>query len=259
MECSRISSDRLEIDVIDLRGTAFAGTDSRLWCLEALRQGICRGIVLDRNGQPEQPSTVLRKPALVVGTEASASATGDPLRVISGAFEQLKREGGGSEREPITVLDLRLGELSNPSAGDRSVLMDHLGRASARTTVVITDQTMLHPVVEYLRRYSSAPFRLVTSVSVFARLISASYAALPGSLLEGLAKLLQRTSKAVSLPVRCRCSSGSKAGSPRRVTASSAREVVSVDDLRCEAPLDDLLRYLRGAGWIVPLELPPVE
>jgi hypothetical protein len=255
-----LSGDRLEVDVIDLRGTVFAGTDNRLWCLEALRQGICRGIVLDRNGQPDQPSTVLRKRALVVGAETSASATEDPLGVISGAFEQLKREGGGSEREPITVLDLRLGELNNSSASDRSVLMDHLRRASAGSTVVITDQAMLHPVVDYLRRYSSAPFRLVASVSAFARLISTSYAALPGTLLEGLAKLLQQDVKLYLYPVsRSVFAREQEQVRSRRVTASSATEVVSVDDLRCEPPLDHLLRYLRGAGWIVPLELPPVE
>jgi hypothetical protein len=42
-----------------------------------------------------------------------------------------------------------------------------------------------------------------------------------------------------------------------RVTASSQSGVVSVDDLRCEPPLDHLFRYLRGAQWIVPLEVPP--
>ncbi len=66
-----LSSDRLEIDVIEVTGPAFAETDSRLWCLEALRQGSCRGIVLDRTGKPDQPFMLLRKRALVVRNEAS--------------------------------------------------------------------------------------------------------------------------------------------------------------------------------------------
>jgi len=250
-----LSIDRLEIDVIGLRGPAFAATDSRLWCLEALRQGICRGLVFDETGQPNQPSTVLRKRALVVGTEGSAAAIGDPLGVISSAFEQMKREGGTLERDPMTVVDLRLRELVHTSAKAGSAPLDHLSRVTARSTVVITDQVLMYPVVDYLRRYSSAPFRLVDSVLGFARLLSESYATLPGTLLEGLAKLLLENVKLylypVPLPVFVR-----EQAQLKRVSASSQSGVVSVDDLRCEPPLDHLLRYLRGAEWIVPLELP---
>jgi hypothetical protein len=251
-----LSTDRLEVDVIELRGTAFAATENRLWCLEALRQGICRGLVFDETGQANQPSTVLRKRALVVGSQGSAAGLDNPLRVISAAFDQLKREGGTLEREPITVLDLRLRELFGSSSGIGSAALDHLGRFTARSTVVITDQVLLYPVVQYLRRYSSGPFRLVDSVLGFARMLSANYATLPGALLEGLAKLLLEDVKLyvypVPLPVFAR-----EQAQLERITTSSQSGVVSVDDLRCEPPLDHLLRYLRGAEWIVPLEVPP--
>ena len=122
---------------------------------------------------------------------------------------------------------------------------------------MITDQVMLYPVVEYLRRYSSGPFRLVASVSAFARLLSQSYATLPGSLLEGLAKLLLQDVKLYLYPVPLPVFLREQEQLPRkRVTASSQSGVVSVDDLRCEPPLDHLLRYLQGAEWIVPLQLP---
>jgi hypothetical protein len=170
----------------------------------------------------------------------------------------MKREGGEPERDPITVLDLRLRDLSTSSTAVGSTVLDHLGRATARSTVVITDQVMLYPVVEYLRRYSSGPFRLVDSVSAFARLLSESYATLPGTLLEGLAKLLLQDVKLYLYPVPLPVFLREQKQLPlERVTASSQSGMVSVDDLHCEPPLDHLLRYLRGAEWIVPIELPP--
>ena len=36
-----LSLERLEIDVLELTGPIFAGADSRLWCLESLRAGMC--------------------------------------------------------------------------------------------------------------------------------------------------------------------------------------------------------------------------
>ncbi len=122
--------------------------------------------------------------------------------------------------------------------------------------MVITDQVLLYPVVQYLRRYSSGPFRLVDSVLGLARMLSENYATLPGTLLEGLAKLLLEDVKLYLYPVPLPVFAREKARL-ERVTASSQSGVVSVDDLRCEPPLDHLLRYLRGAEWIVPLEVPP--
>jgi hypothetical protein len=251
-----LSSNRLEIDVIELSGSAFAGADNRLWGLEALRQGMSRGLVLDRTGRPDQPSTVLRKHSLIVGAPALDSEPEEPLRIASAATEQLKREEGALENQPMTVLELRLHDLSAASAPDRSTMLDRLGHMTVGAPMVITDQLVLYPVVEYLRRYTSSPIRLVLGVSAFARVLSESYATLPGTLLEGLAKLLAQNVKLylypVPLPVFAR---EREHDVVKRVTASSQTAMVSVDDLRCEPPLDHLFRYLRDAGWIVPLEL----
>jgi hypothetical protein len=121
----------------------------------------------------------------------------------------------------------------------------------------VTDQTVLHPVVEYLRRYTSAPIRMVTSIVAFADLLSGSYETLPGALLESLGKLLVEDVRLYIYPVPADAFRQARAEDPRRrVTTSTASGSVTLDDLRCEPPLDHLLRYLRGAGWLVPLELP---
>jgi hypothetical protein len=251
-----LSSDRLEIDVIELSGAAFAGTDNRLWCLEALHQGVCRGLVFDQTGKPNQPSTVLRKRALIVGLVTGHSEPADPLGIVSASFEQMKREEGTLEREPMPVLELRLRDLIGSSPSGGSTVLDRLGRATTRAPVVVTDQVLAYPVVEYLRRYTSSPIRLVGGVSDFARVLSESYAALPGTLLEGLAKLLVENLKIYCFPVPLPVFLQEREQDQvKRVTASPRTEIVSLDDLRCEPPLDHLLRYLREAGWIVPLEL----
>src|ERR1700689_1465075 len=40
-----LSLERLEIDVLELTGPVFAGTDSRLWCLDLLHAGMCHALV----------------------------------------------------------------------------------------------------------------------------------------------------------------------------------------------------------------------
>jgi hypothetical protein len=249
-----LSVDRLEIDLIELAGPAFAGQDSRMWCLEALRQGMARALLFDASGRPEQPSTVLRKRSLVVeGLDPGSRAT-DPRALVDAAFAQLDREQR-PEHEPMLLLDVRLDMLA-PAGAEKASIDERLSRLTARAPIVVTNQSVLHPVVEYLRRYSSGPIRMVTSVAAFAGLLSATYETLPGALLESLGRLLVEDVRLYIHPVPLETFREERGkDSRRRVEASPTGGSVTLDDLRCEPPLDHLLRYLRGAGWLVPLEL----
>ncbi len=248
-----LSVDRLEIDVIELAGPAFAGQDSRLWCLEALRLGLARALLFDASGRPDQPSTVLRKRSLIVEGRTAGTEV-DPRTLVATAFAQLDREER-PEHQPMLLLDVRLEQLTGGREGRAPI--DRLTRMAARAPLVVTDQTVLHPVVEYLRRYTSAPIRMVTSVVAFADLLAGTYETLPGALLESLGKLLVEDVRLYIYPVPADAFPRARAEDPRRrVTTSTASGSVTLDDLHCEPPLDHLLRYLRGAGWLVPLELP---
>ena len=250
-----LSLDRLEIDVIELTGPAFDGQDSRLWCLEALRLGLARALLFDATGRPDQPSTVLRKRSLIVeGSDGGAEAV-DPRTLVAAAFAQLDCEER-PELKPMLLLDVRLQSLTSIGA-DAATVGDRLRRLAARAPILVTDQSVLHPVVEYLRRYTSGPIRMVTSVAVFADLMSGTYETLPGALLESLGKLLVEDVRLYIHPVPVRTFQEGRAKDPRRrVNASPSGRSVTLDDLRCEPPLDHLLHYLRGGGWLVPLDLP---
>ena len=249
-----LSLDRLEIDVIELAGPAFDGQDSRLWCLEALRLGLAQALLLDGTGRPDQPSTVLRKRSLIVEGSDAGAETVDARALVAAAFAQLDREER-PELKPMLLLDVRLESLT--AGADAATVGDRLRRLAARAPIIVTDQSVLHPVVEYLRRYTSGPIRMVTSVAVFAGLMSGTYETLPGALLESLGKLLVEDVRLYIHPVPVQTFHEARATDPRRrVNASPSGRSVTLDDLRCEPPLDHLLHYLRGAGWLVPLALP---
>src|SRR4030095_3856458 len=61
-----LSIHRLEIDVLELSGPAFAGEDPRAWCLELLRKQMARAIVFDPAFHVVEPSSVLRKRPLII-------------------------------------------------------------------------------------------------------------------------------------------------------------------------------------------------
>ena len=249
-----LSLERLEIDVIELAGPAFSGQDSRLWCLEALRLGLARALVLDAKGRPEQPSTVLRKRTLIV-EGGGYTGTVDPRVLVSAAFSQLGHEAGKEHEQPMLLLDVRLEQLS--ATAEAASVDERLRQLTARAPIIVTHQSELHPVVDYLRRYTTGPIRTVTSVAAFAALISGTYETLPGALLESLGKLLVEDVRLYIYPVPMKTFQDARAKDPRRrVDASSSGDMVGLGDLSCAPPLNHLLQYLRGAGWLVSLGLP---
>ena len=84
------------------------------------------------------------------------------------------------------------------------------------------------------------------------------YDALVGSLLEGMGKLFASNVKFYAYPMpRAAVSEALGSGLGRVRIADSKSAVVAADDLIVEPPLQHLYRYLREAGWIVPIEVVP--
>ena len=119
----------------------------------------------------------------------------------------------------------------------------------------MTDYRELYRLTDYLRRYTAEPIRFVVGVSLLAQVLQHQfYTDLPGQLLEALGKLFAAnvkvhvypTPREVVVAALGRPPSGS--GWPRR-----ARGVVTADDLHPQPPVEHLYRYLREAGWVVPV------
>ncbi len=62
-----LTTSRIKIDMISVDGPAFAHSDSRLWCLELVKNKFCEAIMFDTNGRVLQASDeVYKKNVLVV-------------------------------------------------------------------------------------------------------------------------------------------------------------------------------------------------
>jgi hypothetical protein len=119
----------------------------------------------------------------------------------------------------------------------------------------VTDFEEAYRLAEYLRRFTAEPIRFAMDVSQVARFLADRFPGEhPGRLLEYLGKLLAADVKVYAYPMPAevvRTVLGPDA-EPFRVT-SSASGVVTADDLHPPPPVEHLYRYLREAGWVVPV------
>lgn len=255
-----LSVRRIEIDAVELRGPAFAGADDRLWSLRALRKGLCHAVVFDRSGKVVEPASVLRKRPLIVERGRFAALRPFHDEMLGAAARRLRGEGVELGRDPAPVLELTIHHAADASANaetsaDAEVLA-RVGRMTGLAPAVVSGFAQTYLLVEYFRRFTSEPMRLVLGVSTLAQLMQRDfYQVLPGNLLEGLGKLLAANVKVYAYPMPADAYEAALASSPHEpIRCEPAAGKVTAECLRPDAPLIHLYRYLLEAGWVLPVE-----
>ncbi|HMD31302.1 MAG TPA: hypothetical protein VKG84_05295 [Candidatus Acidoferrales bacterium] len=250
-----LAHERIDFDVLELSGPAFAAVDSRLWCLDLLARGMSDAIVFDGNAQTVEPSAPLRKRPMIVHRsmyEYPGLFGGD---AIQAAQKQFLSEGKAFQREPIVVIQV---SIRNPGHADFdcATMLASVKRFAPLGTVVVTEFHEGYRLVDYLRRHTSEPIRMIMGIAGLVGLMQANaYKATPGALLESFGRLLTTdvTLYVGSMPMETFVAALSDMPSGF-VVESAASASMTLDDFTPKPPIDHLFRYLRGAGRMVPLE-----
>jgi hypothetical protein len=251
-----LSRERIEIDVIEFDGPAFVKQDARAWCLALLGRGMSHAIVFDDHGRVVEPSSLLRKRPLLVmrGTFEKAELL-DPAPLGS-ACRMLVAEDGPFEREPVALTELSIHHVTRVEEVPLNRMLECIGQLTARGPVIASDFPETHLLARYLRRHSTEPVRFVMSVATAAKTLHESfYQNLPGTLLEGLGRLLATNVKLYVAPMpRQAFVSALQDTSGKLTIRSSGDGLVGLDDLVPAEPASHLVTYLRASGRIMPLE-----
>lgn len=252
-----LSIARIEIDIIDFNGPALVDEDARGWCLELLRREMAHAIVFDAQGQVVEPSSLLRKrPLLVMRGSFSHPELFDPT-LFQAARRRLLAEGTSFEREPATLLEMTIHHASlveNLAAPD---MLAHIEKLRFFGSVIVTDYPETYLLSRYLRRHSTEPVRFILSVAAAAKIMhEVFYRALPGTLLEGIGKLLATNVKLYVAPMpreAFRTALADLSSSP--VLKGSGDSMVTLNDVMPSVPTLHLFEYLRASDRIVALDL----
>jgi hypothetical protein len=251
-----LSVDRIEIDVIEFDGPAFMNRDARAWCLALLGRHMSHTIVFDNTGRVVEPSSLLRKRPLLVmrGTFDKAELL-DPAPLQS-ACRMLVMENGPFEREPVTLTELSIHPVTRSKEVSLDEMLECIRQLTPSGPVMVSDYPETYLLARYLRRHSTEAVRFVLSVAAAAKTLhEAFYQNLPGTLLEGLGRLLATNVKLYVAPMPRQSFAWALQDTWGPLTVrDSASGLVTLDDLITTEPICHLLKYLRASGRIVPLE-----
>ncbi len=199
-----LTSDRVEIDMIECSGPAFAGVDNRLMSLELVQRGLTHAAMFNADGHVVQPSDVLRNKCVLIERGSFRPATRVTVDMLRCAQAQFIQEPSVQGQETLCLFEMTLKNLSDGEAGidaqdflDRADILATLGR-----TVMISNYAEYHRLAAYLFRHTKKPVGLVMGVPTLRELFDHKYYAdLEGGILESFGRLFRHDLKVFAYPL----------------------------------------------------------
>ncbi len=190
--CDGLSTDRIEIDMIEFSGSAFDRVDNRLMSMKLVELGLSGAAMFAPDGHVLQPSEVLRKKRVLVQRGSFRPLCYSHLDIERTARERFAPEPG-EDAEIVELMELTMQNLRDGGKVDRS---DFLARAdmlcAAGKTVLISDYFEFHRLASYIEQHTQERIAMAIGVPTLAEIFDeARFRPLPGGILESLGRLFR--------------------------------------------------------------------
>jgi len=237
----RLTTGRIEIDMIEFRGIEFRQVDNRLMALKLVQLGLSGVAMFGADREVLQPSEVLRKHAILVERGSFRPPTVVNIDMLECAMTKFREDPAVGDKPVLALTELTMRNLL--AGGAEVDRRDFLARAellaACGMTVLISDYFAYHRLAAYLQERTTERIGIVMGVPSLIDLFDESnYTALPGGILESFGRLFKHDLKLFVYPMQ-------KAPDAPLVTADQ----VSVGE-----ELQPLFDYLARRGSFVSLD-----
>jgi len=236
----RLSTGRIEIDMIHFSGIEFRHVDNRLMALELVQLGLSGVAMFGPDREVLQPSEALRKHAVLVERGSFRPPTVVNIDMLECARTTFAQDPAVAGKPVLALAELTMRNLLN--GGSDVDRRDFLARAdllaACGTTVLISDFFEYSRLAAYLAQRTRERIGIVMGVPSLVDLFDeANHTQMQGGILESFGRLFKNDLKLFVYPMK-------------RLTDG---EVVTVEDLRVDPSLQPLFDYLANRGSFVHL------
>ncbi len=254
---------RIEIDYVEVRGSAFQGWEQRAILAQLVRTGLAEAVCFPSSGPPAPPIEVLHKRAVVLAPGSFEHV--DPKHaaiheeMLASGVRQLRAELTETNIVPIGFFCLSAMPLTEADAPpDIADLLERIDALHARGgDVLLFRERELYSMTALVNYYTKECVRFVIGLSLLVRVWEYRYTKLAGSFLEALSRLFAQNVRIYAYPM----SSTELQESIQKISAigwqwSDTNGWVSASQLHPSPPLGHLYDYVLTSNFLVPLEIP---
>ena len=235
----RLTTGRIEIDMIQMTGIEFRSVDNRVLALKLVQLGLSGVAMFGADRQVLQPSEVLRKKAILVERGSFRPPTVVNIDMLECALQKFEADPEVAGREVLVLTELTMANLmAGAGKVDRR---DFLARAdllaACGMTVLISDYLAYHRLAAYLAWRTDGHIGMVMGVpSLMDQFDESSYSDLPGGILEAFGRLFKNDLRLFVYPML------------------RDGQVTTIDNLEVGKELQPLYDYLSRRGSFVDLD-----
>jgi hypothetical protein len=237
----RLTTGRIEIDMIQFRGIEFRGVDNRLMALKLVQLGLSGVAMFGPDREVLQPSEVLRKKAVLVERGSFRPPTHVNLDMLETARAKFEADPEVAGKPVLTLTEITMRNLL--AGGDNVDRRDFLARAellaSCGMTTLITDYFDYYRLAAYLAERTRERIGMVMGVPSLIDLFDEkNHAQLPGGILESFGRLFKNDLRLFVYPL----------------LRSADEGLCTIYNVRVKQELQPLYDYLAGRGSFVDLD-----
>lgn len=249
-----LSLERVEIDLVNLKGPAFETWDKRQLQASLVTNGHAEAVAFSAEGAAVPPTELLYKKALVLAPGLFEIASDLHGQLIQSTLAQLPKEELEQSKGSLGLFCLP-GQSIIPGghAPTAEELMRHvndLQKLGFGTLIFRAKE--LYTMSAYVSRYTKSQVYFAVGLSVMIYALQDRYKNLDGALLEGTARLFTQNVRLSVYPM-------TEAALKERLQELGAGEwsyevtdgLVYVDNLHPAEPINFLFRYLLACGFVV--------
>ena len=198
-----VGAARVEVDMIQISGPAFAHSDNRLMALQLVESGLTNAILFTADGKVIQPADAFYKKCILVERGSFRPVTNvtlDMLRCAQALFVQEPKVQG---EDVLTLMEMTLKNLTDGDKIDPQDFLDRVDILGALgKTVLISDFGEYHRLAAYFFRYTKKMIGVAMGVPTLKELFDEKYYAdLQGGILESFGRLFRNDLKLYVYPL----------------------------------------------------------
>ncbi len=234
-----LSSDQLEIDMVDFSGTAFDSVDNRIMALRLVQHGLTHVTMFQPGGKLVQPTEVLFKKAVLVERSRFCPPTKLTINLLDSAYEAFCSETNVNRDDVIVFSEMTLQNLSDDE--DISI-EDFLQRVdilcALGKNVMISNFAEYYRLSQFLFKQTNKPVALAMGVPSLQEIFKEKYYDhLDGGILESFGLLFRNDMRLYVCPV-----------------LEEDGSLLTINELKVENHLQYLYRHLLQNGFLHNLD-----
>ncbi|MBV8556301.1 MAG: hypothetical protein JO116_12125 [Planctomycetaceae bacterium] len=234
-----LSTERIEVDLIEFSGPGFAHVDNRLMSVELVHCGLSNTAMFTPKGQVVQPAEAFHKRPILMLRGSFRPVTNLTVDMLNRALAQFEQEPANLHEDIVVVTEITLNNLLAGNAIDNR---DFLDRVDLLRTlgypVLISNFGEFYRLANYLQRHTSKLIGLVMGVPILRQIFEEKYYTdLAGGILESFGRLFKNDLKLYVYPH----------------LDPGTGEITTTDNLQMAPKLQHLYNYLVENQHIRPI------